>query len=319
MNFLFRFLFGQLDPKLQNNIHIFSSFYYRRLSSAKLSLAPSVDGTKTGFDLVKSWTRKVNLFEKDFLIVPICENLHWFLAIICYPSKMLAEPIESEKTEMEESDHVRNRTAERIDMFENGTNEDSDFEKIESNTAKETFLVDDYFDINFAQESQETTFVDLDPGPLESTKIFIFDSLGLASRGKGIAVINRLRTYLQLEAQDKLKRATSKSSCTGHVVKVPQQENYTDCGCFLLQFAEEFIRAIPNNIVQTIESKNYDMSDWFPSSLAQSRREIMRKRVEQLAQDFSQREKLRNDSKASVEQQEDRSSDIEEIFMLPSK
>jgi sentrin-specific protease 7 len=299
--YFFRFLLAQLDPKLQDNIHIFSSFFYRRLSSAKLSLSPSSSSDiKSGFDLVKSWTRKVNLFEKDFIIVPICENLHWFLAIICYPSKMLAELIEDDdKGDLKET--------EPFDMNPDDVN-------ISNNTFT---TVNANVDINLSQES--LPFVDLDPEPLESTKIFIFDSLGLASRGKGIAVINRLRTYLQLEAQDKLKRGSSKSACTGHIVKVPQQENYTDCGCFLLQFAEEFIRDIPKDIVNKIQEQSHDLSQWFPSSLAQSRREIMRKRVKQLAQDYSDREKLKNDSKSPEEQHEDRSSDIEEIIMLPSK
>ena len=34
---------------------------------------------------VKDWTRNVNIFEKDFLIVPINKKYHWYLAIICYP------------------------------------------------------------------------------------------------------------------------------------------------------------------------------------------------------------------------------------------
>ena len=34
---------------------------------------------------VKSWTKKVDIFEKDFLIIPINERSHWFLAIICFP------------------------------------------------------------------------------------------------------------------------------------------------------------------------------------------------------------------------------------------
>ena len=304
-----------MDHKLQDKIHIFSSFFYRRLSSAKVSLLPSQDGTKTGFDLVKAWTRKVNLFEKEFLIVPICENLHWFLAIICHPSKMLAEIIEDDE----------GKTRNDADVTDNS----EEFAKVAVN------VEDDYddFEIKLSQESLESReqspsssllpssspFVDLDPEPVESTKIFIFDSLGMASRGKGVAVINRLRTYLQLEADDKLKRESSKSACTGHVIKVPQQENYTDCGCFLLQFAEEFIRAIPKGIVNKIQEHHNDMSDWFPSSLAQSRREVMRKRVEYLAQDFAQREKLKNGSNPSEEQHEDRSSDIEEILILPPK
>lgn len=300
-------MFSQLNQELQDKIHIFSSFFYRRLSSAKLSLLPSQDGTKTGFDLVKSWTRKVDLFEKDFLIVPICENLHWFLAIICHPSKMLAEEI-----------------------IEDDLEKDTKGSTFDSEVGVKEGGVDD-FEIKLAHESHESEeqespsqfpspFVDLDPEPIDSTKIFIFDSLGLASRGKGVAVINRLRTYLQLEADDKLKRKSSKSACIGHVIKVPQQENYTDCGCFLLQFAEEFILSIPNDIVNKIQEHNNDMSNWFPSSVAQSRRDIMRKRVEQLAQDFAHREKLKNGSTPPPEEQhEDRSSDIEEILLLPPK
>lgn len=39
---------------------------------------------------VSSWTKNVNLFEKDFIIIPINEQSHWFLAIICFPN--LTEP-----------------------------------------------------------------------------------------------------------------------------------------------------------------------------------------------------------------------------------
>lgn len=35
---------------------------------------------------VKNWTKNVNLFDKDFIIIPINEHCHWFLAIVCFPS-----------------------------------------------------------------------------------------------------------------------------------------------------------------------------------------------------------------------------------------
>jgi Ulp1 family protease len=34
---------------------------------------------------VKSWTKNINIFDKDFVIIPINEYCHWFLAIICFP------------------------------------------------------------------------------------------------------------------------------------------------------------------------------------------------------------------------------------------
>ena len=37
---------------------------------------------------MKRWTRRVNIFEKDFVVVPINENFHWFLVIICFPGQV---------------------------------------------------------------------------------------------------------------------------------------------------------------------------------------------------------------------------------------
>eukprot|EP00043_Microstomoeca_roanoka_P012997 m.126838 g.126838 ORF g.126838 m.126838 type:complete len:109 (-) comp15644_c1_seq3:66-392(-) len=34
---------------------------------------------------VRRWTKKVNLLQKDFLVVPINEDCHWYVAIICFP------------------------------------------------------------------------------------------------------------------------------------------------------------------------------------------------------------------------------------------
>ena len=45
----------------------------------------------TPYERIKKWTSKVDLFSKDFLIVPICENLHWYLALICFPHRVLVQ------------------------------------------------------------------------------------------------------------------------------------------------------------------------------------------------------------------------------------
>ena len=34
---------------------------------------------------VKTWTKNVNLFEKEFIIFPICEGSHWFLIVAILP------------------------------------------------------------------------------------------------------------------------------------------------------------------------------------------------------------------------------------------
>jgi Ulp1 family protease len=37
---------------------------------------------RQNYNTVKRWTKLVDLFKFRFLIVPICENSHWFMAII---------------------------------------------------------------------------------------------------------------------------------------------------------------------------------------------------------------------------------------------
>lgn len=38
-----------------------------------------------GYKSVKRWTRKTDLFTKEYILVPICQDQHWTLAVICKP------------------------------------------------------------------------------------------------------------------------------------------------------------------------------------------------------------------------------------------
>lgn len=55
------------DKKIAPQVHIFNSFFYKQLSTPKKK---GVDPYK----LVEKWTKKVNLFEKRFIVVPINEQ-----------------------------------------------------------------------------------------------------------------------------------------------------------------------------------------------------------------------------------------------------
>jgi len=35
--------------------------------------------------------RKVDIFQKDFLLIPLNENEHWDLIILCYPNRLLTK------------------------------------------------------------------------------------------------------------------------------------------------------------------------------------------------------------------------------------
>ncbi|GFQ68784.1 hypothetical protein TNCT_552441 [Trichonephila clavata] len=39
-------------------------------------------------DLVKRWTRKVDLFSKDYIVIPVNVCCHWYLVMVCFPSNV---------------------------------------------------------------------------------------------------------------------------------------------------------------------------------------------------------------------------------------
>ncbi|KAJ1416411.1 Ulp1 protease family, C-terminal catalytic domain [Sesbania bispinosa] len=45
---------------------------------------------KAAFLRVRKWTRKVNLFEKDYIFIPVNFNLHWSLIVICHPGEVVS-------------------------------------------------------------------------------------------------------------------------------------------------------------------------------------------------------------------------------------
>ncbi|XP_034287765.1 sentrin-specific protease 6 isoform X1 [Pantherophis guttatus] len=84
----------RLKKEDADRIHVFSSFFYKRLNqrerrnlqeTSKLTIQQKRHGR------VKTWTRHVDIFEKDFIFVPLNEAAHWFLAVICFPG--LEKPI----------------------------------------------------------------------------------------------------------------------------------------------------------------------------------------------------------------------------------
>ncbi|GAA6048740.1 hypothetical protein JCM3770_003937 [Rhodotorula araucariae] len=71
--------------KLAPQIHVFNSFFYKQLSTKWTN-------DNKPYHLVEKWTKRVNLFEKKYIVVPINEYMHWYLAIIVNPAAILKPP-----------------------------------------------------------------------------------------------------------------------------------------------------------------------------------------------------------------------------------
>lgn len=37
---------------------------------------------------LENWYSNINIFEKDFLIFPVCQDSHWFAIVVCYPNEV---------------------------------------------------------------------------------------------------------------------------------------------------------------------------------------------------------------------------------------
>ncbi|XP_041592569.1 sentrin-specific protease 6 isoform X8 [Vulpes lagopus] len=96
----------KLKKEEADRIHIFSSFFYKRLNQRErrnLHETTNLSIQQKRHGRVKTWTRHVDIFEKDFIFVPLNEAAHWFLAVVCFPGL--------EKPKYEPNPHYHENTA----------------------------------------------------------------------------------------------------------------------------------------------------------------------------------------------------------------
>ncbi|ORZ29799.1 hypothetical protein BCR44DRAFT_46083 [Catenaria anguillulae PL171] len=104
LEWYFRVLLLEKCRNRADEVHIFNTFFYTRLKKAvelepKKSDAKSADASadppvNQEFERVLRFCKNVDLFTKRLVIVPINENLHWYLAVIANPGKLLVDPPE---------------------------------------------------------------------------------------------------------------------------------------------------------------------------------------------------------------------------------
>lgn len=91
--FYLRFLEHQLEEKsasLAKKIYFFNTFFFA-------SLTNTPKGKKgINYEAVKNWTRSIDIFSYDYIVVPINESQHWYLAIICNAAALARTPNETE-------------------------------------------------------------------------------------------------------------------------------------------------------------------------------------------------------------------------------
>jgi Ulp1 family protease len=72
----------KLLPGKQSRVHAFNCQFYTKLQE-KRNVKDNCHG------LVARWTKKFNLFDKDFIFIPVNKSMHWSLAVIAYPGHIM--------------------------------------------------------------------------------------------------------------------------------------------------------------------------------------------------------------------------------------
>ena len=89
IDFYLRYLYEEILTEEQRaRTYIFNSYFYTRLSKRAFGDSRrSESPIERMHSQVKKWTRGIDIFERDYIIIPVNEHSHWFLVIICFASK----------------------------------------------------------------------------------------------------------------------------------------------------------------------------------------------------------------------------------------
>ncbi|KAH7413901.1 hypothetical protein DE146DRAFT_627007 [Phaeosphaeria sp. MPI-PUGE-AT-0046c] len=68
-------------------VHFFNTFFYT-------SLTQNTGRDTINYDAVKRWTSRDDIFDFDYIVVPINQDVHWYLAIICNVKNIARKAIE---------------------------------------------------------------------------------------------------------------------------------------------------------------------------------------------------------------------------------
>ncbi|KAG8774326.1 hypothetical protein FRC12_002049 [Ceratobasidium sp. 428] len=270
------------DPGLVDQIHVFNSFFFKKLDNGR--------GKACDYNSVKKWTSKFDLFKKKFIIVPINEHLHWYLAVICFPEHVLRAPApqpvpqptrktrssnagaakDDEQGGSPESGSILNAEQDSIVDVDAGSPTEQGPMEVDNDLAErsQTLVIGDVdmtpvppdaeinVDMRPVEAPATPPVLDMtDDDPHDATQdnanaqkcwILIFDSL----RGKHTRTIRILREYLQAEAQERYGKnvETKDSKLSGGLIEdkhlpVPEQPNWCDCGVYLLHYVEAFVES----------------------------------------------------------------------------
>ncbi|KAH7008278.1 hypothetical protein EDB80DRAFT_433060 [Ilyonectria destructans] len=278
ISFYFRYLQTRLQaerPDVLQKVHFFNTFFFAKLKPSR---------GKINYEGVKSWTAKVDLLSYDYIVVPVNENMHWYLAIIYNAPRMLADGQGKEVSVDLETINV-DQVATGASLRTSPLEQDLEIAVLDSEGAKaaarsqSSIGTIDILPQSSATKSPNTGAVKngkrksaggLQKFSSEEPKIITLDSLGSSHS----VTCKHLKDYLVEEARHKKNAELAKVPGGMTAKKIPEQNNHCDCGVFILGYMEEFLKD-PDGAVRKLLQKEEMGWDINPSEIRAKVRRLL--------------------------------------------
>ncbi|CZR56757.1 uncharacterized protein PAC_06646 [Phialocephala subalpina] len=312
VTFYLRWLENRLEdnnPNVAKRIYFHNSFFFEKLSKPARGSKDVIN-----YEAVKKWTAKVNLFDYDYIVVPVNENLHWYVAIICNAPKLAKDTQAAEKAKLEpesqdeaKADDSGKTTPETklasplpdstLTPQTQGMSlhdkiaEDFEPPKPVSEVKadqKSTLSPENDPSHHGGESSPPCVVSDILPADAKITqtkkgkkktpqprkynpsdfRIITLDSF----HGSHSPCCTKLKKYLLQEMKTKLHIEAEDPGTVGMTAKnIPVQSNYSDCGLFLLNYIDEFLKN-PDGFIHDILQNSLDIEkEWPPASETRNR------------------------------------------------
>lgn len=282
--FYLRYLQVELDrerPDIAKRIYFMNTYFFEILRKAK--------GGLINYEGVKSWTSKVDIFSYDYIVVPVNEEAHWYLAIICNPRVI----IEGNQDTDDDVVLLDSREETRGEPSVSPKTRRKDGTRLHSSPLSST------------QSSRALGMGQVGNARKVDSKdfrIITLDSLG-APHSK---TCQMLRKYLVEEAKcRKNLDAPELDRKVGLTAKnIPAQNNFCDCGVFLLGYAQNFLKD-PDGFVEAISQKRTPEWTVDASELRNRVRETLFRLHREYRKEVAERKKNSRKKKSGEGDQED--------------
>ena len=252
-------VFGRRTKDLHERVYLHNSFFYEKLKAGR---------TAINYDGVKNWTAKVDLLSYDYIIVPVNEHYHWWVAIICNPgkldpaSKRVPDDTRDPGHSMEGKANGASSDIEMTDATEKRP-VGSPRDRIEPIKSDLVDLVSDNKNVSIDLTSTSRPKQNKKPKPSPRTyspddpRIITLDSLGSTHP----QAISHLKKYLFAEFEHKRNTVITESPAPlgMRAINIPEQDNLCDCGVYLLGYIQEFVKD-PDQFIRTLLRK--ESPDW---------------------------------------------------------